>query len=568
VPSSQVSRRLAAGLAIALVLALAGLELVLGSSPIRGTQPVPGPPSRAPGLADLWSGRASLVLARRITSTSLGLPQGGGYAGSHIEIAGGRWYLFNRFAQPAPGCPANVALGTQVRASGDRGRTWGPPTPAVAPAAGTPWACAATDGDAVYDAAAGTWRYLFQCMGGGGVWAGCYAERRAPDPAGPFAAPAANPVIAGGSLWSRICTDPEDTCHGRTIIDEGTFSLLPAQQGGWWVGFHGYDGTDGYRGIARTRTFAPGDWQVNGEGGTPSDAVLGPRDAAGWREKWAAGGPVGAGAASLAAEGGWYYQLAEVPDRNLGCTPGQNWDLGLFRARSPGSVRWSQLPAGNPIVYSSQAKGPSGVSDECNVEYPALVRDPDTGTDYVEFGRISSEPQGDGIFLYRLEWNRNVLANGDFWRADVEAWLAYPGSGTQLAALRLPDESPDGTPWLAFSCSGSCPGDSGLYQDVPVPERLRGRPVAFGGTFRAEAGRAPLDVALFQLDAQGRTLRTDAVHTIATTRWAAARREVKVDAKAATLRFQLDPRATTGYRADDLYVIPQDGCDAPRYPAC
>src|SRR3954447_15714147 len=134
-------------------LAAGGLVHVRGSG-----SPVPGPPARPPGLADLWSGRASLVLARRITSTSLGQPQGGGYSGSHIAIAGARWYLFNRFSVPAPGCRRGTALGTQVRASTDRGRTWGRPTPAVAPTAGTPWACAATDGDAVFDAATGTWR--------------------------------------------------------------------------------------------------------------------------------------------------------------------------------------------------------------------------------------------------------------------------------------------------------------------------------------------------------------------------------------------------------------------------
>jgi hypothetical protein len=508
------------------------------------------------------------VLSRRITSTSLGA-RVGGYAGSHIEIAGGRWYLFNRFTTAAPGCPAGTALGTQVRASPDQGRTWGRPSPALAPTAGTPLACAATDGDAVYDAAAAKWRYLFQCMGDSGRWAGCYAERKGADPVGRFTPVAGNPVITPGSLWSRICRSPADSCAGRSIADEGTFSLLPAETGGWWVGFHGYDGTHGYRGIARTRTFAPGDFLVDGVGGTPTDAVLGPRDAAGWREAWATGGPVGAGAASLTAEAGWYYQLAEVPDINLACTPGQNWDLGLFRARSPGSVRWEQIPAGNPIVYSSKALGPSGISDECNVEYPVLLRDPATGADYVEFGRISNDdPRGDGIFLYGLQWNRNLLANGDFWRADIEAWHSFPGSGTQLAASRLPNGSADATPWLAFSCAGSCPGSAGIYQDVPVPARLRGRPVAFGGAFRAEKGRAPLDIALFQRDAQGRTLRADAVHATATTTWARGRRKVAIDPQAAALRFQLSPRATAGYRADDLFVIPQDGCTSARYPAC
>ena len=58
------------------------------------------------------------------------------------------------------------------------------------PTPGTPWSCAATDGDAVYDADAGTWRYLFQCLGDAPGWHGCYAERRAASPLGAFEPPA------------------------------------------------------------------------------------------------------------------------------------------------------------------------------------------------------------------------------------------------------------------------------------------------------------------------------------------------------------------------------------------
>src|SRR4051794_111899 len=487
--------------AVVVGLLIAGALLFLLARP--SSWPVPGPPERPPGLGDLWSGRAALVYDRRSTSTSLGQPQGGAYSGSRVVVAGGHWYLFNRYRQAAPGCPGGGALGTLVRGWADGGGRWGRPAPAVSPQAGTPWACAATDGDAVFDPAAGTWRFLFQCMGGGGVWAGCYAERRGRDPVGAFTPAVGNPVITRGSLWRRICAATTDRCHGRTVFDEGTFSLAEAPTGGWWIGFHGYDGTDGYRGIARTRTFH--DWQVDGAGGTPRDAVLTRADAAGWRESWAPGGPVGPGAAGLIQEDGLYYQLAEVPDRNLACTPGQHWDLGLFRARTVASTHWDQLPAGNPVVYSSEA----GAAAACNVEYPGLFQDAASGRTYVSFGRISPDPGGDGIFVHRVEWNRNLLANGDFWRADTEGWHRWPGTSTQLAAQRLPDGSPDGSPWLAFNCGGSCAGGAGVYQDVTVPARLHDRPVAFGGDFRAPGGRAPLDVVLFQLDAAGHTLRSD-----------------------------------------------------------
>ena len=124
--------------------------------------------------------------------------------GAHVEVVGATWYLFNRFTtdQPCPGQGADVRqMGTQVRASNDRGVSWGAPVPILAPTPGTPWSCAATDGDAVYDAGSGTWRYVFQCLGDGGRWQGCYAERRGRSPLGPFsaAAPVPNPVITPAS---------------------------------------------------------------------------------------------------------------------------------------------------------------------------------------------------------------------------------------------------------------------------------------------------------------------------------------------------------------------------------
>jgi hypothetical protein len=562
-PPARVRR---SAVATAVALALLGIALIVVS---HRTPAVPGPPDRPPRLSELWSGGASLVLDRRWTSTSLGQPQGGAYAGSKVEVSDGHWFLFNRYPQPAPGCPGGVALGTQVRASPDGGRTWGPPVPAVAPTPGTPWACAATDGDAVWDAPAGTWRFLFQCMGAKGGWNGCYAERHDPSPVGPFAAAAdENPVITRGSLWSRICADTGDVCHDRPIIDVGTFSLLPAPTGGWWVGFHGFDGTHGYRGIVRTWSFRRGAFSLNGADGTPTDAAITAADAAGWREQWAPGGPIGPGAAGMIEDGGWYYQLAELPDKSLGCTPGQHWDLGLFRARTAASRHWDQLPATNPIVYSSEATGPSGESAACNVEYPGLFEDDATGRLYLSYGRISSDPNGDAIFVYRLEWNRNVLANGDFWRADAEAWHAWPGTSTQLAAQRLPDGSPDGTPWLAFNCGGTCGPDSGIYQDARVPSRVRGRPVAFGGTVRTQAGPAPLDIVLFQFDAHGATIRSDVLRATADGAYRTVRGTSEIDSRAQTLRFQLFPHSSAQYAADDLYVIPQDGCHGARYPAC
>ncbi len=188
--------------AAALLVLVAALAAAAALAFARGDDA----PPRPPGLADLWAGHARLVLDRIWTSASLGRPEGGAYSGAHVEIAGGRWYLFNRTVsqERCDGRPNDPRLGTQVRESPDGARTWGRPVPVVVPTAGTPWACAATDGDAVYDPSTTTWHYLFQCDSGAAPgWQGCAAERHAASPIGPWAAPGPprNPVIAPGQLW-------------------------------------------------------------------------------------------------------------------------------------------------------------------------------------------------------------------------------------------------------------------------------------------------------------------------------------------------------------------------------
>ena len=542
-------------LALLLVaLALAAAVALAGEDDQQG-----GPPSSPPGLADLWSGRAALVLDRKWTSTELGAPAGGAWAGSHVEIAGGKWYLFNRRSYPGvcAGRDGVSPVGTQVRASDDGGRTWGAPVEILAPQPGTAWACAATDGDAVHRDGSAGWGYLFQCLGDDGGWNGCYARRDGDSPLGAFAAEPA-PVLRSGDLWSRICAG--DGCAvapgEHAIGEEGTFDVFAFDGAAWWIGFHGSDGgAHGYRGIARTRTF--GDWQVDGAGGTPTGPVLDAGDATGWRETWNAGGPIGVGAGSIVAERGWYYQLAEFADVSLQCTPGQNWDLGLFRTRRLASTAWEQYPGGNPLVYSG--RGIADLANRCSVGYPRLFRDPGSGTTYVMHGRRSADPSYDAIYVYRLEWNRNLLANGDFQRADAEGWQPLGD------VRRIPEGSPDGTPYLELNCGA--PVCEGVYQDVAVagPALEGGDELAFGGSI---SGDGRLDVAVHQLDADGRAIETATVRVEAGGAYVRARGELELDDRTRRLRFQLYPRTPGTLRADNLYVIPQDGCSEPRYPAC
>jgi hypothetical protein len=576
-PMALVRVRPRVGLAVAAVALAVAAAVVLGVRHDQRPDVLAPPPARPPGLSDFWAGRASLVLDRKWTSTSLGLPGGGGYAGAHVEMVGDRWFLFNRRTDPgtcAGKQPGTVPMATLVRASDDAGRTWGAPVAAVEPTPGTAWECAATDGDAAFDERTGTWRYLFQCMGAAPGWHGCYAERRAPDPLGRFEAPPnVNPVITPGALWGRICDDPEtDECArpaGPTpVSQEGTFNIFARDGSSWWVGFHGYDGRYGYRGLARTETFRRRDWKVNGAQGTPTDANVDAKDARAWRETWHEGGPVGAGAGSVLEDGGAYYQLVEEPDIDLACTPGQNWDLGLLRTDDLARTTWQQFPGGNPIVYSSREPGPDGQSAFCNVEYPGLFKDAG-GVTYLMHGRISSDPGYDGIYVYRLEWDRNLLRNGSLWRADGEAWSPLSGTSAQMSVERYPDQSPDGTPWLAVACgAGPCDGQQAVHQDVPVDRGDAGGELAFGGSFRADQGEGRLQLGLLQLDANGTVVADQAVPVAAGTGYVRARGSVTIDERARRLRLQIAPLTPGRLRADNLYVIPQSGCTAPRYPAC
>lgn len=564
-PAIARRRRAVVAAVLTVAVAAAVTAVVLAAA---GAGDSGGPAGQPPRLVDLWRGDAALVLDRKWTSAQLANPGTGGY-GAHVEVVGATWYLFNRTIlrdRPCAAYGASAALGTQVRASSDQGRTWSAAVPILTPEAGTPWACAATDGDAAYDARTRTWRYLYQCLPESGPWQGCLAERRDPSPQGAFT-PVAEPVIAPGALWGPICDDPGDACSrsGRPVGEEGTFNVIPDGDGGWWVGFHGFDGRDGLRGLARTRTFRPDGWSIDGAAGTPAGPSITAADAQGWREQWAPGGPVGPGAGALLEQDGAFYQLVEVPDVNLICTKAQAWNLGLLRTRDLASTRWEQWPGGNPIAYSSRADI-QGTDSACNVLYPGLFED--GATTYLMHGRVSSDPGYDGIYVYRLEWDRNRLENGDARTAAVAPWAPLPGTDAQLDAPRLPDRSPDGTPYLAFNCGAACEGGEAVYQDVPVARARDGDTLAVGATLRAESGTGTVEVAALQLDAEGAIVESTVAALEATDRYARARETLELDDRTRTVRVQLVPRSAGTFWADNVYLIPQDGCTGPRYPAC
>lgn len=503
------------------------------------------PPPRPATLAAYWAGEARWQLAAKWTSTDIGQPDP--YSGAHLEIVGDRWYLFNRGRRPGT-CPdGEFRVGVQVRESADRGRTWSAPVMAIEPAPGTPWSCAASDGDAVYEPATRTWRYLFQCKTDGGSWNGCYAERIAASPMGRFAAPTGNPVIRSGDLWGAIC-DAGDDCAGRPVGGEGTFNIFHRDRSGYWISFHGWDGARAFRGVAKTadfRSFVAD----RPDAGVPPDAILDDGDADGFRERWVGGRSVGAGAGTIAVEDGRFYALNEFADISLGCTDGQNWDLGLFRSASPASTAWEPFPGGNPIVASSHAaEAAGGRSAGCNVLYPSLFRDPATGGWYLMHGRSSANPAYHGIYLYRLVRDESALVNEDFASGDARGWVA--SAGLRLTVPRLPNGSPDGTRFLSFGCGG--PGCGSVHQDVPVAGAPAG--FAFGGSFRAESGSGAIRLAVQQLDQRGRVVRDDAMRFTVGPEYRRVRGSGTVAEEARVLRYGLSPAGGGTYGADNLFL--------------
>ncbi|MCQ6557463.1 fibronectin type III domain-containing protein [Paenibacillus mendelii] len=512
-----------------------------------------------PGTLDeYWNGNAEWVYLRKDTFASTGFPSY--FDGTQVKMmSDGTWYLFNRKYVTDSACSGGTALETQVRRSTDKGVTWSAPTTIIPHVPGTPYSCFATDGDAWYNAAENKWHYLFQCLGGSGPWQGCMLSRDGADPMGPFTiAPAGgNPVITPGEIWNQICNVSSDDCSslaggsGR-VFDEGTFNIFDYDGTHYWIGFHGYDGVRGYRGIAKSSDFQT--WIAgNPTQGVPADAVHDRNDSQGWRESWNSGGSIGAGAGSMIREGSYYYHLVESSDINLGCTAGQNWDYGLYRSTSLTNTTWSQYPQGNPIIYSSKSAESGGAIPPCNVQYAGLVKDPTDGFIYLAYGRRSSDPNYDGLYWYRLEKSSNLLLNANLWKANTDNWNRL-GPNTNWVAYRLPNNSPDGTPYLATNCGGVCSGTNSIYQDVTIPGGTAGT-AQFGGKFLSEGSAGSVDLVIRQMNAAGTIVQTDILPIATGTSWASYGGSVPLLATATKLRYEFYLRTDhVTFRADDMYI--------------
>lgn len=466
-------------------------------------------------FAQYWNGQAEWEYAGKITSSQLD-ERDLFWAGSHIEVVGGSWYLFGRKRFPAaePGCNegGGFSYGLTVRASTDKGATWSDPVDILAPAAGTPWACGVTDGDAYY--ASGTWRYLAECWNNTNpvVHGACYFERQDTSPMGPFDVPPGytEPVITAPELWSPICdSDPADDCARisgapNKLTNAGTFKIVDRDATHFWVSMYGADTAEPftwYQSIVKTTDFTQGSWTAGGPHGTPTDATLDPDDAAGWREAWWNGTSRGTGAADIAKEGGHYYYLAQFIDlppgrHRSGCQEGDHWDWGMFRSDSLSATRWEQFPGGNPVFYSSREREPGTTNSlGCNREYAAFFQDVD-GAWYMTMGLTTYNRDFAGVWLYRLTASQNLLDNGDFWTASSEPWRT---DGSSLLASRALLQAPDATPYGIFACSEHCGPDAGMWQEVSPGSLPGGTTLHIGGRIATRGGgNSTVRVVLWQ----------------------------------------------------------------------
>ena len=281
-------------------------------------------------------------------------------------------------------------------------------------------------------------------------------------------------------------------------------------------------------------------------------------DAAGWRESWHAGGPIGAGRRrACSSEGGWYYQLAEVPDEQPRLHAGQTWDLGLFRARSRASHdAGSSCPA---ATRSSTRPRPGRGGRRRALQRRStrgLFRDPATGATYLMYGRVVADPADDGIYVYRARVGPQPAAQ----RRLLARRRATAGRRCRHARRRspcraTPDGSPDGTPYLAFDC-GAEPArrTPRVFQDVGGRAAATARRVAFGA--RAARRRRPSAAARRRAaPARRRAARRRARRVpppSAARRYARRAAAATLDAPRAPRCASSSPARAGDVRADDL----------------
>lgn len=570
--------------------------------PTPTTTPIQPTPSPTPAakLSDYWQGKAIWKLQLVIPEQTNNPDWPGGFgAGSHITIgADNEWYLFTRhvyWENPSAACGNNPPIGTSIRVSRDKGKTWSKPQEVISPAVGSPWECMGGDGDAIYDKKANKWHYLFQCLATDSKWNGCHVEKNGKDPM-PSAESswvvdsygmAQAVVISDRILWRQICDASGKRCTTPPsewpsflvpVKEEGTFNIFRQDDDGvFYVSFHGYDNVNGYRGLAKTRNFH--DWFVGATAGLAGDSIFDPYVANSWRENWqgwtsfngqetyvSQAWSAGGGGANIFfeddANNPYYYMVVESVDLNLSCVAGQNWDMGILRQKDLKDSNWEQFPLGNPIFYSDKTVNPTGPFagkiTPCNIQYARLFRDPSDGSIYYHhFRLLSLNERFNGIILFKLEHKTNLLQNGDFWRCDADSWTA---DRVQLTVNRSDLLSSDSGCSMSLSCSdgGKCAVDGGIKQTATLatendhPSQLR-----YGGKFFSTSPAAEVEATLEQYRSDKSLIRVDSVVLKLTSEFQTLVGTANLDSQSQSVTLRVRPtNPAAGIIADEMFMEP------------
>jgi hypothetical protein len=362
-----------------------------GSQPNPGTPPLPpqpptNPPSGSAGtpagvgatagltMDDLWDGRAQFNPIAKVNFPF----NADGYIGSANQVVAvnGVWYaiLRRQYNVTSPICDG-VRVDQVIMSSRYKGKTWSGPYTIVQ---ANSQVCQYTDGSIYYDAQTNQWIALTQClMTADSKWNMCAFTQAGADPtAGAWFGNPSNPVVRGGSLWSRICQE-SGKCP-TSVSDEGTPHILTKRNGFYYVSFHGFLNPRGFRGMAKTMDFVN---YVTSAPDLPSgpiydDSTCNP----------IIPGCIGGGHASMLGSPNYTYMLIEAPTRTLICEKDQSWTFVLARTSNlyqsqPG---WSHFQ--NKSFLVNQLKSPIG----CHVAYANLFVD--NGQIFMTFNFFSRNP--------------------------------------------------------------------------------------------------------------------------------------------------------------------------------
>lgn len=528
--------------------------------------------AREASLQDYWGGKAEWKFRNSLLIKDAAKWQEGadrfinlyGYqSGTQIFVKDGVWYMVAREYdwenKTLPKCLENsggqASYGTTLRKSLDAGKTWSWPVTIVPKAVpNTAWECGGTDGSLFFDRDKSQWIYLFQCFASDGHWNGCLATRNGPDPFGEFEIRPI-PVIKGGDLWKRICDSDSDICSREAggigkVFDEGTFDIYDKIDSYYYISFHGFDGNQGFRGVARTKDF------LNYEVG--NDSILSKRDSVGWRETWQ-GEDKGFGLAKAWKENGKYYLITESMDINLLCTKNQNWDFGIVRSDDLWLKNIEQLPEGNPVFYSSKRENAKKETPACDLQYASIFQDDKTGKYYLHISRDPDWPEMGGytgIYIYELETKNNLLDNGNFDRCDFTGWnrMQPAGSVTNYLVMRRPEEAFDGRCFLSTNCGGDCKPGQSIYYDVKINPGEYSN-LRFGAAINS-IGAGQVLMKLWQMDMDGKILEGSEASVITSNEYKQFGQEAKLNPVANKLRLEFYLEKPMQYSIDEAFVEP------------